>query len=89
MSVTHRSVMVTHACSTIGERLVRDLIADDTIYTGTEEVMSYRTNTRERFAWFPGRQIIPDSRPLDQGYFWYFARKGTFPPSWFRLCSWP
>lgn len=34
------------------------LIADDILYTGTEELMSYHRQTRERVAWFPGRQVI-------------------------------
>ena len=37
------------------------LIADDILYTGTEELMSYRRQTRERFAWFAGRQVIVTS----------------------------
>jgi outer membrane protein assembly factor BamB len=34
------------------------LIADDTLYTGTEELMAYNTKSRSRFAWFKGRQLV-------------------------------
>ena len=35
------------------------LLADDTIYTGTEELVAYKPSSpRKRFAWFYGRQLI-------------------------------
>jgi outer membrane protein assembly factor BamB len=34
------------------------LLAGDTLYTGTEEVMAYSTKSRSRFAWFSGRQLV-------------------------------
>ena len=34
------------------------LLAGDTLYTGTEEVMAYNTKNRSRFAWFKGRQLV-------------------------------
>ena len=34
------------------------LVAGDTLYTGTEEVMAYNTKNRSRFAWFKGRQLV-------------------------------
>ncbi|OGV66244.1 MAG: hypothetical protein A3K19_03810 [Lentisphaerae bacterium RIFOXYB12_FULL_65_16] len=34
------------------------LIADDMLFTGTEEVMSFRQADRVRFAWFDARQIL-------------------------------
>jgi outer membrane protein assembly factor BamB len=34
------------------------LIADGTLYTGTEELMAYNTKNRSRFAWFKGRQLV-------------------------------
>ena len=34
------------------------LLAEDILYTGTEEMMSYNQKTRGQFAWFAGRQLI-------------------------------
>jgi len=34
------------------------LLADDYLYTGTEEMIAHHQETRGRFAWFPGRRLI-------------------------------
>ena len=34
------------------------LLADDHVFTGTEEIMAYNQKSRAKFAWFAGRQLI-------------------------------
>jgi len=53
---TGRFLGATYFGKTIGGTYA--LLAEDYVFTGTEEMIAYRQDNRQLFAWFPGRQLI-------------------------------
>ena len=57
------------------------LLADDLLYTGTEEVLGYRSASRGKFAWFEGRQLIvtPDTSYMTSDRAMAAVSRKTYP----------
>ena len=65
------------------------MLAEDKLYTGTEEVLSYHGKTRGRFAWFQGRQLIvtPDVSYMTSDTEMVALSRKTYPKASLRRFS--